>query len=63
MDDINQRIKFIETTLLGQILEYNPDLRGKEIVNCKVISTETLDGFMSAMFMMEFDLKCNETQK
>lgn len=61
MTDTAVQQNYIETKLIQQILANNEEFKNQKLIDHNVSAAGTLDGFMSAIFMLELTTQSNES--
>lgn len=51
---------YISTKLIQQILANNEDLKNQKLIDHNLSAAGTLDGFMSAIFMLDLTMQSND---
>lgn len=55
--DSNNHIPFIRNELIPKIMNENEEFHSSEIISCDVKTSDHLDGFMSAIYMVQLITK------
>lgn len=55
--DSNNHIPFIRNVLLPKIINENDEFQSSEVISCDVKTSDHLDGFMSAIYMVKLITK------